>query len=120
MGIAHASSVAVLRGGGWLLAATDPDAVLTPERLTDEHRLIARTTRTFVESEVLPELDRLDQKDWAFARHLLMRCGELGLLSVDVAEAYDGMQLDKVTSMLVSEYMSRAASFSSTFGAQAN
>jgi alkylation response protein AidB-like acyl-CoA dehydrogenase len=49
-----------------------------------------------------------------------MRCGELGLLSVDVAEAYDGMQLDKVTSMLVSEKVSRSASFAATFGAQAN
>jgi alkylation response protein AidB-like acyl-CoA dehydrogenase len=112
--------MAVLRGGEWLLAATEPDAVLTPERLTDEQRLVARTTRDFVDGEVLPELDRMEQKDWALARRLLARCGELGLLSVDVADAYGGMQLDKVTSMLVSEYMSRAASFSSTFGAQAN
>ena len=48
------------------------------------------------------------------------RCGELGLLGVDVAEAYGGLQLDKVTSMVVSERMSRSASFGATFGAQAN
>jgi alkylation response protein AidB-like acyl-CoA dehydrogenase len=69
---------------------------------------------------VLPELGRMEQKDWGLARRLLARCGELGLLSVDVADVYGGLALDKVTSMLVSEGMSRSASFSSTFGAQAN
>jgi alkylation response protein AidB-like acyl-CoA dehydrogenase len=48
------------------------------------------------------------------------RCGELGLLGVDVAEAYGGVQLDKAASMIVSERMSRAASFGATFGAHAN
>jgi alkylation response protein AidB-like acyl-CoA dehydrogenase len=112
--------IAVLRGGEWLLTATDPDAVWTPERTTEEQRLIARTTDEFVVNEVLPQLDRLDQKDWAVARQLLLRCGELGLLSVDVAEEYGGMELDKVTSMVVSERMSRSASFGATFGGQTN
>ena len=120
MGSTTDQSVAVLRGGEWLLTAAEPEAVWTPERLTEEQRLIARTTEAFVVNEVLPQLDRLEEKDWTVARHLLVRCGELGLLSVDVAEQYGGMQLDKVTSMLVSERMARSASFASTFGAQAN
>jgi alkylation response protein AidB-like acyl-CoA dehydrogenase len=44
----------------------------------------------------------------------------LGLLGVDAAEAYGGLQLDKVTSILVSEKIGRSASFGATFGAQAN
>ena len=117
---ALATPIAVLRGGEWLLTATEPDAVLTPEGLTEEQQLIARTTVDFVNAEVLPQLGRLEEQDWPLARALLVRCGELGLLSVDVSDAYGGLQLDKVTSMLVSEHMSRSASFSSTFGAQAN
>jgi alkylation response protein AidB-like acyl-CoA dehydrogenase len=109
-----------MRGGEWLLTAADPLAVGTPERLTDEQRLIARTTEEFVRNEVMPELDRMEQKDWSVARQLLRRCGELGLFGVDVAEAYGGLQLDKVTSMIVSERMARSASFACTFGAQAN
>src|SRR5262245_55228167 len=120
MGATTDTPLAVLRGGEWLLAATPSDAVWTPERLTEEQRLIARTTEEFVENEVLPELDRMEQKDWAVARRLLKRCGELGLLAVDVSEVYGGLQLDKVTSMIVSERMTRAASFASTYGAQAN
>jgi alkylation response protein AidB-like acyl-CoA dehydrogenase len=109
-----------LRGGEWLLKASDPAAVFTPERLTDEHRLIAQTVTDFVDNEVLPVLDRLEQKDWTLARDLVRRCGDLGLLGVDVAEAYGGLQLDKVASMVVSEKMARSASFGATFGAQAN
>ena len=43
-----------LRGGEWLLQPTEPDAVFTPERLTDEHRLIGQTAQEFVKNEVLP------------------------------------------------------------------
>src|SRR5919106_623084 len=99
MGLTADVPIAVLRGGEWLLMAAEPEAVWTPERLTEEQRLVARTTEEFVLNEILPQLDRLDQKDWSVARRLLMRCGELGLLAVDVAELYGGMQLDKVTSM---------------------
>src|SRR5438270_872842 len=92
-------AVAVLRGGDWLLRAVEPQSVFTPEQWSEEHRLVARTVDEFVEKEVLPGLDRLEQKDWALARRLLQRCGELGLLGIDVAEEYGGVALDKVTSM---------------------
>src|SRR5437773_1703706 len=120
MAITTARTIAVLKGGEWLIKDTDADAVFTPERLTPEHRLIAQTTEAFVDNEVLPRLDRLEQKEWALSRQLLQRCGELGLLGADVADAYGGLALDKVASMVVSEKMARAASFGSTFGAQAN
>jgi alkylation response protein AidB-like acyl-CoA dehydrogenase len=115
-----APQVAILKGGEWLLTATSPDAVFTPDQLTEEHRLIAQTVTDFVNGEVLPVVDRLEQKDWALARDLVKRCGALGLIGVDVAEAYGGVQLDKTSSIIVSDRMSRSASFGATFGAQAN
>src|SRR5262245_10779999 len=105
-----AVSTSLLRGGEWLLQPTDPGSVFTPERLSDEHRLIARTAQDFVDNEVLPVLDRLEQKDWALARQLVQRGGDLGLLGVDAPEAYGGVDLDKVTSLVVSEKMARSAS----------
>jgi len=110
----------ILRGGEWLLQGSSADGVFTPERLTDEHRLIAQTAQEFVDNEVLPKLDQLEQKDWALARNLVKRGGDLGLLGVDVPEAYGGVGLDKVTSLVVSEKMARSASFGATFGAHAN
>jgi alkylation response protein AidB-like acyl-CoA dehydrogenase len=114
------SAVPALRGGEWLLQPADPASVFTPEQLNEEHRLIAQTVTDFVNNEVLPVLDQLEQKDWGLARDLVRRAGALGLLGVDAPEAYGGVQLDKITSMVVSERMSRSASFGATFGAQAN
>src|ERR1700749_2959461 len=92
----------VLRGGGCLVQPSKADAVFTPERLTEEHRLIGRTAQEFVEHEVLPKLDQLETKDWKLARQLVKVGAELGLLGVDVPEAYGGLGLDKVTSLVVS------------------
>ena len=114
------ASTSILRGGEWLLQDADADSVFTPERLTDEHRLIGRTAQEFVDNEVLPVLDKLEQKDWDLARKLVQRGGSLGLLGVDVPEAYGGVGLDKVTSLVVSEKLARSASFGAAFGAQAN
>jgi alkylation response protein AidB-like acyl-CoA dehydrogenase len=112
------STTTILRGGQWLVGGGGD--VFTPEQLSDEHRLIAETAAEFAEKEVLPALERLEQKDWALARALVRRCGDLGLLGVNVPEAYGGVELDKVSSLLVSEHLARSASFGATFGAQAN
>ena len=95
-------------------------SVLTPERLSDEHRLIAQTAREFADKEVVPGIDRLEQKDWAFARQLLQRSGELGLLGVDAPEEFGGVGLDKAAALVVSSHTAGSASFSAAFGAQSN
>src|SRR5882762_3729735 len=114
------TATTILRGGEFLLQPAEPDGVFTPEKLTEEHLLIGRTAEEFVENEILPKLDRLEEKDWTLARELVKQGAELGLLGVDVPEAYGGLGLDKVTSLVVSEKLARAASFGATFGAHAN
>jgi alkylation response protein AidB-like acyl-CoA dehydrogenase len=109
-----------MKGGAWLLESSDPACVLTPERISEEHRLIAQTAREFAEKEVVPAIDRLEQKDWTLARQLLRRAGDLGLLGVDAPEEFGGVGLDKVASLVVSSYTSGSASFSAAFGAQSN
>jgi alkylation response protein AidB-like acyl-CoA dehydrogenase len=110
----------VRKGGAWLFDDPATEDPFTPEKLSDEHRMMAQTTDQFVDAEVLPNLDRLEQKDWQFARELIRRCGELGLLAVDVPEAYGGLELDKAASMVVAEHIARSASFAVTFGGQTN
>src|SRR5580765_6033846 len=110
----------ILRGGGWLLEPTTADSVMTPERLTEEQRLIGQTTDRFVAQEVVPQLEKLEQHDWSLARQLIRRCAELDLLGIDVAEEYGGVNLDKITSLVVSERMASSASFGAAFGGQAN
>ncbi len=118
--VTSATSTPGLRGGEWLLKSSNAGDVFTPERLNEEQRLIAQTVHDFAINEVLPVLDRLDAKDWSVARALSRRAGELGFFGVDAPEAYGGLQLDKVTSMVVSEEMSQAASYGASFGAHVN
>jgi len=110
----------MLRGGEWLIQTVDPPDVFTPEQMSDEHHLIARTVADFASTQVLTVLDQLEGGDWAAARRLLRRCGELGLTGVDVPHEDGGEGLDTVASMIVSERMSASASFGATFGAQVN
>jgi alkylation response protein AidB-like acyl-CoA dehydrogenase len=106
------------RGGAWLIEDAPADSIFTPEKLSDEHRLISQTADEFMTNEVQSAIERLEQKDWALARQLVRRAGELGLLGTDVPEAFGGVGLDKVASILVGEAAGRAASFATTFGAQ--
>src|SRR5688500_3804678 len=114
------ATVQTTRGGAWLIEETDPSTVMTPEQLSEEHRLIGQTAAEFVDNEVRPSVDRLEQKDWALNRELLVKCGALGLLGTNVPEEYGGVDLDKIATLVVSEQLSRYASFGATFGAQAN
>ncbi|RPI52509.1 MAG: acyl-CoA dehydrogenase [Acidobacteria bacterium] len=109
-----------MTGAAWLLEPGDAASLLTPERLPDEHRLIAQTAREFAEKEVVPGIERLERKDWDFARQLLRRAGELGLIGVDAPEEFGGVGLDRAAALVVGSYMAGSASFSSTFGAQSN
>ena len=106
------------RGGTWLLDEVPPAESFTPERMTDEQRLIDQTTREFVVNEVVAQNDQLETKDWDLARRLLRRCGELGILGTDVPEEYGGIALDKVSSAIIAGRLGQSGSFSTTFGAQ--
>jgi alkylation response protein AidB-like acyl-CoA dehydrogenase len=105
------------RGADWLFT-NDTPALFTPEALSDEHRLIAQTAEEFMRKEVLPVLDRLEAKDWALAKALVKRAGDLGLLGTDVPEAFGGIDLDKAAAIVVGEVAGISASWATTFGAQ--
>src|SRR5687767_5520142 len=114
------TTAGVRKGGSWLLEETDASEIFTPEKLSDEHRMMAQTTDEFVDGELLPALDRLESKDWELAKTLLRRAGDLGLLGIPVAEEYGGLDLDKASSLVVVERIARAAAFATTFGGQTN
>src|SRR5687767_14408755 len=118
--MASVASEAAVKGGAWLIAETDPSTVMTPEKLTEEHKLIRQTASEFINGEVIPVNDRLEQKDWTLQRELVKKCGGLGLLGTNIPEDYGGVDLDKIATLIVSESIAEHASFAATFGAQAN
>jgi alkylation response protein AidB-like acyl-CoA dehydrogenase len=118
--MATATSETATRGGAWLIGDTDPAAVMTPEKITEEHRLIRQTATEFIRGEVVPVNDRLEQKDWTLQRELVKKCGSLGLFGTNIPESYGGVDLDKIATLIVSEAIAEHGSFAATFGAQAN
>lgn len=118
--MATATSETTVKGGAWLIESTDPSTVMTPEKLTDEHKLIQQAATEFIKGEVQPATERLEQKDWALQRELIKKCGGLGLFGTNIPEAYGGVDLDKISTLLVSESIAAHPSFGTTFGAQAN
>ncbi len=104
-------------GGSFLLEDRAPDEIFTPEDFTDEHRQIARTTEEFALKEIVPMADRIEHKDWALTREILKKASDLGLTSADVPEQYGGMEMDKVSSAIITENVSRNGSFSVSWGA---
>ena len=108
-----------MRSAEWITALA-VDTFATPETLSDEQRLIAKTAAEFVEGEVGPALRQLEAKDWGAARRLMRRCGDLGLLGVDVAERWGGVDADTLSSMLVSEHLGRIPAFGATAGGHTN
>ncbi|HKE23032.1 MAG TPA: acyl-CoA dehydrogenase family protein [Bryobacteraceae bacterium] len=106
-------------GGNFLLQELRPEDIFTPEDFSEEHRQIAKTTADFTTNEVMPMAAEIEAKNFEVTRSLLRKAGELGLMAVDVPEAYGGLEMDKVTSAIVAESMSQLASFSVAFSAHA-
>lgn len=104
-------------GGSFVLSDTDPRTIMTPEDLTEEQRMIGETTADFVEGEVLPHDEQIEKLDYELTVKLMRQAGELGLLGVDVPEAFGGLGLDKVSSTVISEKLSKASSFALSVGA---
>ena len=107
---------APVAGGSFLISETAPADVFTPEDLNEEQRLVRQTVRDFADQELRPNLDRIDEKDWALTRRLLRSLGDMGILGIEVPAAYGGSELDKITSVLVAEELAWG-SFGVTYGA---
>ena len=104
-------------GGSFLIQDCPPEQVFTPEDFTEQHKLIAQTAEEFAVKEILPNIDRMENKEYAVNRELVKKAGDLGLSAVDTPEAYGGLQLDKVTSAIIADRIACHGGFSATWGA---
>ncbi|MFO7737120.1 MAG: acyl-CoA dehydrogenase family protein [Desulfatiglandaceae bacterium] len=107
----------IFTGGEFLITDAAPEDVFSPEDFTDEHRMIYETAKDFVEKEVMPHIDALEEKNPDLVRNLLSKAGELGLLSTDIPEEYGGLGLDKVSTTVVGEAVGNAGAFAVVHGA---
>ncbi len=99
------------RGGSFLYETSTAHQMFTPEDFTEEHMLIYKTARRFLENEVWPRNEKIEQQDFTLVKTLLQKAGALGLLGHSVPEQYGGLGLDKVSKGIVGEALGPAGGY---------
>jgi alkylation response protein AidB-like acyl-CoA dehydrogenase len=103
-------------GGSFLLQERQPADVFTPEDFTEQHRMIGQTTEEFAVNEILPQVEKIEHKEFQITRDLLKKAGELGLSGVEIPEEYGGLEMDKVTAAVIADHIAKYAGFATTWG----
>ena len=96
-----------ISGGSFLLETRRPDEVFTPEDFTEQQHLIGQTAEEFALNEILPNIEKMEHKDFSISRELLKKAGDLGLSGVEIPEAYGGLEMDKVTAAVIADHIAQ-------------
>ena len=108
----------LLRGGQFLVKESPCDSIFTPEDFSEEQLMMRDAVKEFNDREIIAKRDQFEAKDYALTEAIMRKAGEMGFLGVSVPEAYGGLEMGFVSSMLVCEYISSGTgSFSTAFGA---
>ncbi|MFY7670100.1 acyl-CoA dehydrogenase family protein [Tenacibaculum sp. MEBiC06402] len=108
----------IIRGGQFLVKETKCEDVFTPEDFSEEQTMMRDAVKEFNEREIIPHKTRFEAKDYALTEETMRKAGELGFLGVAVPEAYGGLGMGFVSTMLTCDYISSGTgSFSTAFGA---
>jgi alkylation response protein AidB-like acyl-CoA dehydrogenase len=102
----------ILKGGEWMVKEFSPYDTFIPENFSEEQQMIRDMCNQFLDAEVLPILDRIDDQEPGLMKSLLRKAGEQGLLATSFPEEYGGLGKDFVTSTIINEYLGAGFSFS--------
>jgi alkylation response protein AidB-like acyl-CoA dehydrogenase len=105
-----------ISGGSFLLEERQTFEVFTPEDFTEQHHLIGQTTEEFAVNEILPNVEKIEHKEFQVTRDLLKKAGDLGLSGAEIPEAYGGLEMDKVTAAVIADHIAKYAGFATTWG----
>ncbi|MCG9900718.1 MAG: acyl-CoA dehydrogenase family protein [Hydrotalea sp.] len=105
-------SQTALKGGEWIIKESNPFETFTPEDFNEEQRMVMEMCQQFLDSEVLPIVDRIDKLEPGLMPSLMEKAGEQGLLSTSMPEEFGGLGKDFITSTIVNEGLGGGHSFS--------
>src|ERR1700719_4561395 len=105
-----------ISGASFLLEERKADEVFTPEDFTEQHQLIGQTAEEFAVNEIVPNIEKMEHKDFSITRDLLKKAGDLGLSSAEIPAAYGGLEMDKVTAAVIADHIAKYAGFATTWG----
>ncbi|MCE2845290.1 MAG: acyl-CoA dehydrogenase family protein [Sediminibacterium sp.] len=101
-----------IKGGEWIIKEVEANSIFIPEEFNEEQLMVKEMCSQFLDTEVLPVIDRIDKLEPGLMPGLLMKAGEQGLLGVSIPESYGGLGKDFITSTIVAEYLGGGYSFS--------
>jgi hypothetical protein len=107
----------LLKGGEFLIKDSDPQSVYISEEITEEQKLLSQAAREFVEKEITPKLDAIDDQEPGLVVGLLEKAGELGLLGTSIPEQYGGLGEDFNTNTFIAMEMGSSHSFGVSYAA---
>jgi alkylation response protein AidB-like acyl-CoA dehydrogenase len=109
----------LFKGGEFLIVDGLPEEVFTPEDFTKDQRQIAQAAEEFGAKELLARKEEVEELNYDLLKEMLRKAGDLGFLGADMPEVYGGSELDKVSSMLISEKLcSGVSGFMASYGVQ--
>ncbi|MEO6329865.1 MAG: acyl-CoA dehydrogenase family protein [Ginsengibacter sp.] len=109
----------LLKGGEWLIKESTANETFTPEDFTEEQIMVREMCLQFLQTEIIPVIERIDRLEPGLMPALMEKAGEQGLLGASVPEELGGLGKDFVTSTLVSEGLGGGYSFSVAMSAHA-
>jgi alkylation response protein AidB-like acyl-CoA dehydrogenase len=112
------NNTTAIKGGEWIIKEVDAKSIFIPEEFNEEQLMVKEMCSQFLDTEVLPVIDRIDKLEPGLMPGLLMKAGEQGLLGVSIPESYGGLGKDFITSTIVAEYLGGGYSFSVANAAQ--
>ncbi len=102
----------VIKGGEWIIKEVSASDVFIPESFNEEQLMVRDMCEQFIDTEVLPVIDRIDTLEPGLMPSLLEKAGAQGLLGITVPEEYGGSGKDLVTAVIVADYLGGGYSFS--------
>jgi len=87
------SVVETRKGGDYLAVSTAAEAVLTPEDMTEDERMLMRSLREFAQQHVVPHWNEIEQGNADVIRDLFKKAADLGIFLAEVPEQYGGLDL---------------------------
>jgi alkylation response protein AidB-like acyl-CoA dehydrogenase len=101
-----------LKGGEWVIRESDHQVTFTPEDFNEEHKMVMDMCRSFLDAEVYPILDRIDDLEPGLMPSLMDKAGEQGLLGSSIPEELGGLGKDFITGTIINEGLGGGHSFS--------
>jgi alkylation response protein AidB-like acyl-CoA dehydrogenase len=108
----EATTKTTLKGGEWLIRESEPAATFIPEHFSEEQLMIRDMCNQYLDAEVFPILERIDNMEPGLMKSLVQKAGEQGMLATSFPEEYGGLGKDFITSTIVNEYLGAGHSFS--------